>query len=284
MRDHRRRSGRIVRGFRTRAPRPEMRDRGFAGASGASAPALLPDKHVLPFRAAGLRRPELVDRLLKQIEPFHAGRHFGQESSRSSRRRGGASRWRRPPARASPRQRDHRGRLGLLLQPRPSDGARGERFEGVQRTTACVAPILPRPDLLVAVAATCASTGRSNSGASKFGTLVHRRVNSARRPRPSRACRNSSPRAGCATGRHDPVARDRGRAGGGATGRRATSDDRRALPAGDACFGCTQARPGGERGLALEKRALAVDTEKFQTSVAGIFAIGDINTYPGRRS
>jgi thioredoxin reductase (NADPH) len=41
--------------------------------------------------------------------------------------------------------------------------------------------------------------------------------------------------------------------------------------------------PIAEWGLALEKKALTVDTEKFQTSVPGIFAIGDINTYPGKK-
>jgi thioredoxin reductase (NADPH) len=41
--------------------------------------------------------------------------------------------------------------------------------------------------------------------------------------------------------------------------------------------------PIAEWGLQLEKRALCVDTEKFQTSVPGIFAIGDINTYPGKK-
>jgi thioredoxin reductase (NADPH) len=41
--------------------------------------------------------------------------------------------------------------------------------------------------------------------------------------------------------------------------------------------------PIAEWGLQLEKRALKVDTEKFQTNVPGIFAIGDINTYPGKK-
>jgi len=41
--------------------------------------------------------------------------------------------------------------------------------------------------------------------------------------------------------------------------------------------------PIAEWGLALEKKALHVDTEKFQTSVPGIFAVGDINTYPGKK-
>ena len=34
---------------------------------------------------------------------------------------------------------------------------------------------------------------------------------------------------------------------------------------------------------ALEKKALHVDTEKFETSLPGIFAVGDINFYPGKK-
>jgi len=41
--------------------------------------------------------------------------------------------------------------------------------------------------------------------------------------------------------------------------------------------------PIAEWGLELEKKALKVDTEKFQTSVPGIYAVGDINTYPGKK-
>jgi thioredoxin reductase (NADPH) len=41
--------------------------------------------------------------------------------------------------------------------------------------------------------------------------------------------------------------------------------------------------PIAEWGLELERKALKVDTEKFQTSVPGIFAIGDINNYPGKK-
>jgi thioredoxin reductase (NADPH) len=41
--------------------------------------------------------------------------------------------------------------------------------------------------------------------------------------------------------------------------------------------------PIAEWGVALEKKALLVDTEKFQTSIPGIFAVGDINTYPGKK-
>ena len=41
--------------------------------------------------------------------------------------------------------------------------------------------------------------------------------------------------------------------------------------------------PVADWGLEMEKKALKVNTENFQTSVPGIFAIGDINTYPGKK-
>ena len=40
--------------------------------------------------------------------------------------------------------------------------------------------------------------------------------------------------------------------------------------------------PVAEWGLNLHENLIPVDTEKFETSVEGIFAIGDINTYPGK--
>ncbi|MFN0182585.1 MAG: NAD(P)/FAD-dependent oxidoreductase [Aquabacterium sp.] len=36
-------------------------------------------------------------------------------------------------------------------------------------------------------------------------------------------------------------------------------------------------------GLELERKQIVVDTEKFQTTIPGIFAVGDINTYPGKK-
>ncbi|MEO8856079.1 MAG: NAD(P)/FAD-dependent oxidoreductase [Burkholderiaceae bacterium] len=41
--------------------------------------------------------------------------------------------------------------------------------------------------------------------------------------------------------------------------------------------------PIAEWGLDIERKQLKVDTEKFSTSVPGIFAVGDINTYPGKK-
>ncbi len=41
--------------------------------------------------------------------------------------------------------------------------------------------------------------------------------------------------------------------------------------------------PIAEWGLGIERKQIVVDTEKFQTNIPGIFAVGDINTYPGKK-
>jgi len=41
--------------------------------------------------------------------------------------------------------------------------------------------------------------------------------------------------------------------------------------------------PIAEWGLALERKQVVVDTERFETSVPGIYAVGDVNVYPGKR-
>jgi thioredoxin reductase (NADPH) len=41
--------------------------------------------------------------------------------------------------------------------------------------------------------------------------------------------------------------------------------------------------PIGEWGFELDKRAIKVDTERFESNIKGVFAIGDINTYPGKK-
>lgn len=48
-------------------------------------------------------------------------------------------------------------------------------------------------------------------------------------------------------------------------------------------FGLTpKLGPIGEWGLNIDKNAIEVNTEDYSTNVPGIFAIGDINTYPGK--
>ncbi|MCC5869754.1 MAG: NAD(P)/FAD-dependent oxidoreductase [Gammaproteobacteria bacterium] len=41
--------------------------------------------------------------------------------------------------------------------------------------------------------------------------------------------------------------------------------------------------PIAEWGLDINRKTINVDTEKFQTNIPGIFAIGDVNYYPGKK-
>lgn len=41
--------------------------------------------------------------------------------------------------------------------------------------------------------------------------------------------------------------------------------------------------PLADWGMAMSRRQIEVDTEKFATSIPGIFAVGDINIYPGKK-
>lgn len=51
-----------------------------------------------------------------------------------------------------------------------------------------------------------------------------------------------------------------------------------------ACLGVSpRLGPIADWGLALERKQLPVDTEKFETCEPGVFAVGDINTYPGKK-
>ncbi len=43
-----------------------------------------------------------------------------------------------------------------------------------------------------------------------------------------------------------------------------------------------QLGPIAEWGLNIDKKTVAVDTEKFETNQKGIYAVGDICTYPGK--
>lgn len=41
--------------------------------------------------------------------------------------------------------------------------------------------------------------------------------------------------------------------------------------------------PIAQWGLGIDKNQITVDTERFETNVPGIYAVGDINTYPGKK-
>jgi thioredoxin reductase (NADPH) len=67
----------------------------------------------------------------------------------------------------------------------------------------------------------------------------------------------------------------------------ATPDGQETARAFDVLIGCLGISPRlgpiADWGLALERKQVPVDCEKYQTREPGIFAVGDINTYPGKK-
>jgi thioredoxin reductase (NADPH) len=69
----------------------------------------------------------------------------------------------------------------------------------------------------------------------------------------------------------------------GVTAKTASGEEHLTVDAVLPFFGLTmKLGPVASWGLNLNENLILVDTEKFETSEKGIFAIGDINTYPGK--
>jgi thioredoxin reductase (NADPH) len=69
----------------------------------------------------------------------------------------------------------------------------------------------------------------------------------------------------------------------GVTAKTASGEEHLTVDAVLPFFGLTmKLGPVASWGLNLNENLILVDTEKFETSETGIFAIGDINTYPGK--
>jgi thioredoxin reductase (NADPH) len=256
---------------------------------GGQCTELYPDKPIYDIPALPVcGAQELIDRLLEQIRPFQAGMHLGQEVTELHRRDDG----RFEVATAAGTRFDTGAVIiaaGLgSFQPRRLMVPEAERFEGTQvHYRVRNATDFHGQDVLVAGGGDSALDWTLEfCGKARSLALVHRRAEF--RAAPASVARMKE-LAGAGRLRHlegtiQSLAIEDGRlAGVVIAGRdKATSTVRCAQVL--ACFGLhPKLGPVANWGLALEKKALAVDTERFQTSVPGIFAIGDINTYPGKK-
>jgi thioredoxin reductase (NADPH) len=256
---------------------------------GGQCAELYPDKPIYDIPAVPVcGAQELVDRLMEQIKPFDAAMHFGQEVTGVSKRADG----RFDVQTAGGLQIDAgaiviAGGVGSF-QPRRLAVEGADAFEGQQ--------------LFYRVQSAAEFHGKSlvifGGGDSALDwtldlvdksttlTLVHRRAEFRAAP-----ASVAKMHALVAAGRMrliEGTAQALQISGAALTGVRVKDNGGTLhdLPADRvlAFFGLhPKLGPIAEWGMALEKRALVVDTEKFQTSVPGIFAVGDINTYPGKK-
>jgi thioredoxin reductase (NADPH) len=257
--------------------------------SGGQCTELYPDKPIYDIPALPVcGAQELVDRLLKQIEPFHAGMHFGQEVVALEPQAGG-----RFLLETAAGTRFDAGSVIIAaglgsFQPRRLVVPEAERFEGGQVHYRVRSALdFHGQDLLIAGGGDSAlDWALEFCGKARSVTLVHRRAEFRAAPASVARMRElvASGRMRHLEGTIQSLAIEDGRVAGATVAARDKSTSVVRCQQVIACFGLhPKLGPVANWGLALEKKSLAVDTEKFQTSVPGIFAIGDINTYPGKK-
>jgi thioredoxin reductase (NADPH) len=235
---------------------------------------------------------ELVDRLLAQVQPFGATFHLGQEVTTLAKRDDGRFDVSTSTGTAfvaktvfvaggvgsfQPRSVKVDGigaHVGtqLFYQPKPTNGFKGQHVV-----------VLGAGD--AALEAACAFTEETEFRPARV-TLVHRRdvfqADDALIAR-MQAHRDS----GALTFQAAQIT-----GSGEVDGRLATLQVMDAegalsdLPA-DAVFAFLGVSPKlgplANWGLALERKQVVVDTEKFETAIPGLFAVGDVNTYAGKK-
>ncbi len=256
---------------------------------GGQCTELYPDKPIYDIPALPVcGAQELVDRLLEQIKPFHAGFHLGQEVT-GLLRLGNA----RFEVTTSAGTQLDAGSIIIAaglgsFQPRRLMVPEAERYEGSQvHYRVRRAEDFHGKDLVVAGGGDSAlDWALEFCGKARSVALVHRRAEFRAQPASVARMRElaTAGRIRHLEGTIQSLKEADGRLAGVTILGRDKATTEIACDLVLACFGLhPKLGPIANWGLALEKKALAVDTEKFQTSEPGIFAVGDINTYPGKK-
>ncbi len=256
---------------------------------GGQCTELYPDKPIYDIPALPVcGAQELVDRLLEQIKPFHAGFHLGQEVSAVEKQPSG-----RFAVETSAGTRFDAGSIIIAaglgsFQPRRLLVPDAERHEGTQvHYRVKRAEDFHGRDVLVAGGGDSALDWILEfCGKAKSLALVHRRAEFRAQPASVARMRQlaAEGRIALHEGTIQSLATEDGRLSGATILRPDKTTVDVACELVLACFGLhPKLGPIANWGLELEKKALKVDTEKFGTSVPGIFAVGDVNTYPGKK-
>ena len=257
--------------------------------AGGQCTELYPDKPIYDIPALPVcGAQELIDRLMQQIKPFSAGFHLGQEVTSIARQPSG----RFDVATAAGTRFDAgsliiAGGLGSF-QPRRLLVPDAERYEGDQiHYRVRRAEDFHGRDVLVAGGGDSALDWTLEfCGKARSVTLVHRRREFRAAPASVARMKElaAAGRLAWLEGTIQSIVTKDGRIAGATILRPDKSTAEVGCELVLACFGLhPKLGPIANWGLALEKKALRVDTERFQTSEPGIFAVGDVNTYPGKK-
>ncbi|HEX2139617.1 MAG TPA: NAD(P)/FAD-dependent oxidoreductase [Woeseiaceae bacterium] len=257
---------------------------------GGQCSELYPDKPIYDIPAIPVcTGQELTNQLLKQIEPFHCGMHLGEEVTVV--RRQGDAKFRVETAAGT--QFDSKavviaGGVGSF-QPRPLKVPEAAAFEGRTLHYRVRDPrvFAGRKLVIFGGGDSALDWVLELHGKASHITLVHRRE--AFRAAPASV---EKMRAMVRAGEMDLVDGANATALKGGHGQLSAvtvqKSDGEALdiPADHLLvfFGLApKLGPIAEWGLDINRKTINVDTEKFETSEPGIYAIGDINFYPGKK-
>ena len=264
-------------------------------AAGGQCAALYPDKPIYDIPSvAACSAAELVERLLAQIAPFRAQFHFGRlvsevEPLADGRFRVATSTGDELVARVIVIA----GGVGAF-RPRTLKVAGLDAFEGTQLFHRCddeTAAAAGRE--VVVVGGDDAAVDAAVAFAKRGGhavTLLHRR-STVQAPAPRLAEFEALRASGALrlqVGQVSGAESVEDGAGARLTALEVLDAEARSvrLPADTlyVLLGLSpKLGPIADWGLALQQRQLVVDTATFQTSVPGIYAVGDVCTYPGKR-
>jgi thioredoxin reductase (NADPH) len=259
------------------------------GIPGGQCAELYPEKPIYDIPALPVcGAQELVDRLLEQIKPFNAKLHLGQEVTELMKRDNG-----RFTVRTSAGNEFDAGAVVLAaglgsFQPRRIGIEGSEAFEdsSIQYRVKDSRALHDRRLVIFGGGDSALDWTLELAPKARSLALVHRRAEF--RAAPASVAKMRELVAAGRMQHFEALPHSFITEGGDLRGVniKATDGTMRALEADKVLvfFGLhPKLGPIAEWGLELERKALKVDTEKFQTSLPGVFAIGDINTYPGKK-
>jgi thioredoxin reductase (NADPH) len=257
---------------------------------GGQCTELYPDKPIYDIPAIPVcTGQELTDRLLQQIAPFHAGLHLGEEVAVVRPEPDGSFFVETSAGtQFSCRAVVIAGGVGSF-QPRTLKVEGAEAFEGTSLHYRVREPRLFEGRRIVIFGGGDSALDWTLELVDRAAhlTLVHRRDEFRAAP-----ASVEKMRALVAVGRMQLIDAANAVAITGSGGRMTSVTVRNAagedteLAAEHALvfFGLApKLGPIGEWGLDINRKTINVDTEKFETSTPGIYAIGDINQYPGKK-
>jgi thioredoxin reductase (NADPH) len=257
---------------------------------GGQCAELYPDKPIYDIPAIPVcTGEELTNNLLKQIEPFHCGMHLGEEVT-TVRRQDQETFYVETSAGNSFTARAVviAGGVGSF-QPRPLRVPDAELFEGktLHYRVEDAGVFHAQKIVILGGGDSALDWVLELVGKASHVTLVHRR--DEYRAAPASVARM---RSLVAVGSMDLLEHGKVIAISGADGRMSsvTVQIRDAetveVPTDHALafFGLSpKLGPIADWGLDINRKTINVDTERFETSVPGIYAVGDVNFYPGKK-